>query len=484
MSARSSSFSASSSLGYLDRKLENSWEGSGAMIMEQPFLRTEGDVNLTEGRKEWQKKHLSEEAYQLLEEDQAYYMQQSLSTPCLNVIEKSYGIYIEDIDGRKYMDFHGNSVHQIGYGNEYVIRAIKEQLDILPFSPRRYTNRTAIQLAKKLADLAPGNLNKVLFAPGGTSAVSMALKLARKATGKFKTVSLWDSFHGASLDAISVGGEALFREGMGPLLPGSLHIMPYNSYRCFLGDSTESAAKSLDYLEYVLERERDVGAIILEPIRCTDVQIPPKDYYARLRRICDKHGILLIFDEIPTALGRTGTMFAFENYDVIPDIVLLGKGLGGAAFPMAAMLVRNDWDVGQEIALGHFTHEKSSVGCAAAFATLQYIEDHQLLERSQTLSQYMQRRLDQMKDRFLIIGDVRGIGLLFGVELVQDRRTKEKALAESEKVMYRCMEKGLSFKVSQGNVLTLAPPLVITELQLKEAMDILEESIGEVCGAV
>lgn len=205
------------------------------MIREQGFLRTEGDVNLTEGRKEWQRNHLSAEAFRLLEEDQAYFLQQSLSTPCLNVIGRSYDIYIEDIDGRKYMDFHGNSVHQVGYGNESVIRAIKEQLDILPFSPRRYTNKPAIELARKLVELAPGKLNKVLFAPGGTSAVSMALKLARKATGKFKTVSLWDSFHGASLDAISVGGEALFREGMGPLLPGSLHIMPYNSYRCFLG---------------------------------------------------------------------------------------------------------------------------------------------------------------------------------------------------------------------------------------------------------
>lgn len=248
--------------------------------------------------------------------------------------------------------------------------------------------------------------------------------------------------------------------------------------------SAESATKSLDYLEYVLERERDVGAIILEPIRCTDVQIPPKFYYERLRRICDEHGTLLIFDEIPTALGRTGKMFAFENYDILPDIVLLGKGLGGAVFPMAAMLVNDSLDVAEEIALGHFTHEKSSVGCAAALATLQYMEKYQLLERSRTLGVYMKSRLEEMKERFPVIGDVRGIGLLYGVELVKDRGTKEKALTEAEAVMYHCMEKGLSFKVSQGNVLTLAPPLVITDVQLEEAMDILEESIREVCGSL
>ncbi|WP_342510706.1 aspartate aminotransferase family protein [Sporosarcina sp. FSL K6-1522] len=450
------------------------------MKISMEALRTEGDINLSENRRLWQEKHLSAEAFQLLEEDATYYMHQSLSTPCLNVIEKSYGIYIEDIDGRKYMDFHGNSVHQVGYGNEYIVNAVKEQLDILPFSPRRYTNKTAIELSKKLTNLAPGSLNKVLFAPGGTSAVSMALKLVRKATGKFKTISMWDSFHGASLDAISIGGEAVFRGGMGPLMPGSLHVMPYNSYRCLFGDGGISQSNTLDYLEYVLEREMDVGAIILEPIRCTDVQVPPKEYHLRLRQICDQHNILLIFDEIPTALGRTGKMFAFEHYGIEPDIVVLGKGLGGGVFPMAAMLVSDKLDVAQDIALGHFTHEKSSIGCAAALATLQYIEDYHLLEQANKLGEYMKRRLEKMQKKFNLIGDVRGIGLLYGVELVLDRQTKEKAISQAERIMYKCMEKGLSFKVSQGCVLTLVPPLTITEQQLGRAMDILEQSIQEV----
>ncbi|MDQ6598553.1 aspartate aminotransferase family protein [Bacillus salipaludis] len=444
--------------------------------LDSELLRTEGDINLSQNRKEWQERHLSEQAFQLLEEDSEFYLHQSLSTPCLNVIEKSYGIYLEDIDGRKYMDFHGNSVHQVGYGNQYVIKAVKDQLDVLPFSPRRYTNNTAIQLARKLVELAPGHLNKVLLAPGGASAVSMALKLVRKATGKFKTISMWDSFHGASLDAISVGGEAIFRNGMGPLMPGTLQVMPYNSYRCFFGDRNASNEKGLDYLEYVMEREGDIGAIILEPIRCTDVQIPPKEYHQRLRQICDTHGVLLIYDEIPTALGRTGEMFAFENYGVLPDIVLLGKGLGGGVFPMAAMLAREDLDVAGDIALGHFTHEKSSLGCAAALATLQYIEDFRLLERANSLGEYMKTRLLAMQNRFELIGDVRGIGLLYGVELVLNRKTKAKAVSEAERIMYKCMEKGLSFKVSQGNVLTLAPPLTITEKELELAMDILEKS--------
>lgn len=450
------------------------------MKLNDEVLRTEGDVNFSENRQLWQKNHLSEDSLQYLEKDNEYFIHQSLSTPCLNVIEKSYGIYIEDIEGRKYMDFHGNSVHQVGYGNEYVIKAVKEQLDRLPFSPRRYTNKISIELAEKLVHLAPGRLNKVLFAPGGTSAVSMALKLVRKATGKYKTISMWDSFHGATLDAISVGGEAIFRNGMGPLMPGNLQIMPYNSYRCFYGDSGASCSKGLDYLEYVLQREGDVGAIIVEPIRCTDVQVPPKEYHQRLRRLCDYYNVLLIFDEIPTALGRTGKMFVFEHYDIAPDIVLLGKGLGGGVFPMAAMIARDDLDVAEDIALGHYTHEKSSIGCAAALATLQYIEDYGLLEKANKLGEYMKLRLMNIQKRFDIIGDVRGIGLFYGVELVLDRHSKEKAILEAEKVMYKCMEKGLSFKVSQGNVLTLAPPLIITEQELENAMDIVEQSIQEI----
>ena len=153
-------------------------------------------------------------------------MHQSLSSPCLNVINKSEGIYIEDIEGRKIMDFHGNSVHQVGHGHPRVVNAIKDQLDQLPFCPRRYTNTTAIDLASRLAELAPGNLNKMLFAPGGTNAIGMALKLSRYATGRHKTISMWDSFHGASLDAISIGGESLFRKDVGPLMPGSEHIPP------------------------------------------------------------------------------------------------------------------------------------------------------------------------------------------------------------------------------------------------------------------
>jgi len=174
--------------------------------------KLEGDINISEKRKAWQENNLNDETWSILKEDERYFLKQSLSTPCLNVLKGAYGIYIEDLQGRRYMDFHGNNVHQVGFGNPYVIEAIKKQLDELPFCTRRYTNKVAIELAKKLAELAPGNLNKVLFAPGGAEAVSMAIKLARVYTGRYKTISMWDSFHGATLDTISIGGEAVFRQ--------------------------------------------------------------------------------------------------------------------------------------------------------------------------------------------------------------------------------------------------------------------------------
>ena len=196
--------------------------------------RSEGDINLSPHRQEWLRDYIDDETRRLLEEDATYFLHQSLSTPCLDVLHSCEGSSIIDLQGRTLLDFHGNSVHQVGYRNSAVIEAIKRQLELLSFCPRRYTNRPAIELAKKLANLAPRKLSKVLFAPGGTTAIGMALKLARIVTGRFKTISWWDSFHGASLDAISIGGEALFRSSIGPLLPGAIHVPPPSTYQALL----------------------------------------------------------------------------------------------------------------------------------------------------------------------------------------------------------------------------------------------------------
>jgi 4-aminobutyrate aminotransferase len=423
-------------------------------------------LNTSVRRQAWQERHLDSATKGLLEADAEYFLHQSLSTPCLNALAGCEGIYLIDAEGRRIMDFHGNSVHQVGYANPRVLAAVKQQLDTLAFCPRRYANSPATTLAKKLTEIAPGELRKVLFTPSGTAAVGIALKLVRYATGRFKTVSMWDAFHGASLDAISVGGEALFREGVGPLLPGVIHVPPFAPE----GVGKESAA----YIEYVLDKERDVAAVIAEPMRWTTVTIPPPDYWPRVRAACDRHGALLVFDEIPSCLGRTGRMFCCEHFGVAPDILVIGKGLGGGVFPLAAVLARADLDIAAAKALGHYTHEKSPVGAAAALATLQCIEDEKLLDQARQLGGHALRRLQDMRQRRELIHAVRGLGLHLGVELRHDGQPADKA----EQILYGSLERGLSFKVSDGNVLTLSPPLTITQEQLDQALDILDESIG------
>lgn len=195
--------------------------------------RSEGDINISTKRIRWQKEQLDDATRKLLDRDQRHFLSQSLSTPCLNALKACDGIYIEDLQGHRYMDFHGNNVHQVGFGNSEVIAAIKDQLNTLSFCTRRYTNETAVNLAETLAGLAPGDLNRVLFCPGGAEAIGIALKLARAVTGRHKTISMWDSFHGATLDAISIGGESIFRRDVGPLLPGTEHVPPPDPSRAF-----------------------------------------------------------------------------------------------------------------------------------------------------------------------------------------------------------------------------------------------------------
>jgi 4-aminobutyrate aminotransferase len=439
---------------------------------------SEGDVNLSARRAEWQTAHIGADTAAVLAADAKHFLHQSLSTPCLDVLVEADGIYLTDLEGRRYIDFHGNNVHQVGYRNPRVLAAVRSALDTLPFSPRRFTNRYAVDLAARLTALAPGDLDKVLFAPGGAEAIGMALKLARMATGRHKTVSMWDSFHGASLDAISIGGEALFRKNVGPLLPGTEHAPPCDPRACLYGCGGTCTARCADYVDYILGKEEDVAAVVIETVRCTDVQIPPREYYQRIRASCDRHGALLILDEIPIGVGRTGRVFAFEHYGIVPDMVVLGKGLGGAVWPMAALIARGCLDVAGAQALGHYTHEKSSIGCAAALATLDCLEADGLLARATAIGARMSARLAEIRRRVPLIGDVRCIGALLGVELTQsDGRPARDA---AERVMYGCLANGLSFKVGQGNVLNLSPPLVISDSELDAALEILEHSLVEV----
>lgn len=460
-------------------------------VGELPSQPMEGDTNLGARRAAWQAEHVGPTGADLLARDNAAFLKQSLSTPCLGTVRRAEGIWIEDADGRRFMDFHGNSVHHLGHGHPRVVDAIRRQLADLPFAPRRFTCEPAIELAERLLALAPPLFRdgRVLLVPGGSEAIEVALKLARIATGRFKTLSFWDAFHGAGFGASSVGGEALFRSGgIGPLLPGTEHVPPFACFRCPYGFPQPSGRPDLSVcrlacartLTYTLGREGDVAALVAEPIRAVPY-LPPPGFWDAACTACDDHGTLLIFDEITTGLGKTGRLFACEHAGVSPDIFVLGKSLGGGVLPLAAVIARPGLDVAGDLALGHYTHEKNPVLAAAALATLDVIVEDGLAERAAELGAHAQARLAEIARTRPLIGEVRGLGLLIGIELV--RPDGSPAVDAAEAVLYAALSRGLSFKLTMGSVLTLSPPLIIERGDLDRAIDILAESIDEAAGA-
>ena len=457
--------------------------------MSMPAVsQSESDSNLTPERQRWQARALDDATRAALDADARAFLHQSVSTPCLDIAAKAEGIWLEDGQGRRLMDFHGNNVHHIGYGHPRLKAAITAQMDALPFAPRRFACEPATALAEKLGQITPGDLSKVLFTTGGSDAVEVAVKLARIATGRFKVLSFWDAFHGAGLGSGALSGEMLFRSGpAASLMPGTTHVAPFACYRCPYGhDVDDDGRPDLDrcklacakMVDYVLEREGDVAAIIAEPARAIPY-LPPPGFWQQVRKACDRHGVLLIFDEIPTGLGKTGRMFASEHENVTPDILVLGKALGGGILPIAAVVARSDLDVAGDWALGHYTHEKNPVTTRAALTTIEIIEDEGLVANAARIGAIALTELNEMKARQPAIGDVRGRGLLLGIELVESRETKAPAKDLAERVLYRALDAGLSFKTTMGNVLTLTPPLTVSEGQMLEALGIIDRAIAE-----
>jgi len=396
------------------------------------------------------------------------------------------GAYAYDADGNRYIDYVGSWGPMIlGHNADVVLDALRKQMDKgLSFGA---PTAIEVEMANEVCKLIP-SMDMVRMANSGTEATMSAIRLARAATGRFKTLSFWDAFHGAGFGSSSVGGESLFRAGrLGPLLPGSEHVAPFGCYRCAYGHPVDAQGRPdlercrlacASMVRYVLEREGDVAAVIAEPARAVPF-LPPPGYWQAVREACNAHGTLLIFDEIPTGLGKTGRFFAAEHDGAAPDIVVLGKALGGGVLPMAACIARDELNRAGEFALGHYTHEKNPVTAAAALATLRVIERDGLVEHAARVGARALERLHEMQRRHRLIGDVRGRGLLIGIELVSDRDTKQPAAAAAERVLYRALSRGLSFKTTMGSVLTLTPPLITTATQMDQALDILDACLAE-----
>lgn len=415
----------------------------------------------------------------LVERDADVFLHHAGSTPCLKSIRKAEGVWLEDTSGQRFMDFHGNSVHHLGYGNARLIGAIKAQLDDLSFTPRRFTDAPAVELAEHLTSIWPGQHAKALFTTGGSDAIEIALKIARVATGRHKTISFYGSYHGNGYGALSLGWRTKDRARIGPLLDGPIHIRPFYGRSDEVGnaltDDEAWAHLCLAEIKAVFEVE-EIAALFSEPVRSTP-HIPPAWFWPEVRALCNQYGALLVFDEIPTGLGKTGRMFASQHFDVIPDITVLGKALGGGILPIAATIVRADIEVDPTLPIGHYTHEKNPVTARAALTTLQIIEQDGLAERARHLGEYGLARLKEIAACHSAIRQVRGIGLLMTLEFDSAKNTGRDPAELAEAVAVRALATGLNVTATEGRGITISPPLVVSEGELNAALEILADTL-------
>ena len=423
---------------------------------------------------------------------------QALTTcPDRRLLVSGHGCTVVDAHGREYLDaLSGLWLVNVGHGRSAIAEAMAQQAKTLAYaSASRATTLPAIQLATLLARLTPGDLSSVFFSGGGSEAVESALKIARQyhtlrgEPERYKVIARRGSYHGATYGAMSVSGAPRSVDPYySPLLPGALTVSAPYCYRCdyrktYPACEVYCADAIADLMVY--ENPRTVAAVIAEPISAAcGVVVPPAEYFPRLRDICDRHGVLLIFDEIITGFGRTGTMFAAEHWGVVPDIMALAKGLSSGYAPIAATVCRThiarQFDSAQGKALAHLlTFGGQAVACAAALANLDIIVQEQLVENAAQQGQYLLAQLQQVAARHPSVGDVRGLGLLCALELVKDRRTKEPFAAEGPEIS-RLLEilAELGMLTRADTNLYLAPPLCIQRHEVDRLVAMVEAGLS------
>ena len=403
----------------------------------------------------------------LVARDAAAFFHQNGSSPCVSALHGVDGVWLEDEDGRRLLDLHGNTAHHIGYAHPELIAALKEQLDTLPFSPRRFTNEPAVALAEKLLSKWPGPPARVLFATGGSDAIEIALKLARVATGKHETISVEGSYHGHGFGAFGLSCSAPDPR-LGPFLPGRHHVTPY-------WHPDDGAGRMVEGVQRALEASPQIGAMVAEPIR-SNCHVPPPWLWPAIRQLCDQHGVLLIFDEIPSGLGKTGRFFAFEHVGATPDAVVLGKALGGGILPIAAVIADTRLNLAPELSLGHYTHEKNPMTTRAALTTIAIIERDGLVERAASLEGEIRSRLARMRQDIPLIDHLRGKGLLLAVGLDPDRVRKNGLPIAA--VIDLLRDRGLSATAKDPSSFGFSPPLTISDAELDWALARLAEAMA------
>lgn len=397
------------------------------------------------------------------------------------------GVWIYDKSGKKYLDASsGAVVVGIGHGVPEIIEVIKEQADRISYSYSvQFTNEPLENLAKELADFAPGDLSHVFFSSGGSEAIETAFKIARDyflSTGKpskSKIIARWHSYHGNTIGALSATGNIARRRPYSPYLLDFPRIAPPYCYRCFLGKTfPDCHLACADELERTIIQEgpEQVAAFIAEPVSGSSApgMAAPDGYYDRIREICDKYDVLFIVDEVLSGMGRTGKNFAIDHWNVVPDILVAAKGLTCGYAPLGATVVRRKihsaiWERRDEYPHG-FTYGGNPMSCAIGLAVLRYIKTHNLVERSAIMGAYLLEQLKKELGDFPIVGDISGRGLLAGVEFVQDRKTREpfpKSAGISSKVVASAFEDGVlvlggggQANGIDGDCIEIAPPFI------------------------
>ncbi|HYW47863.1 MAG TPA: acetyl ornithine aminotransferase family protein [Bryobacteraceae bacterium] len=427
-------------------------------------------------------------ARDIIERD-AQYVSPSYTRSYPMVAARGEGSIVEDVDGNRFLDFNaGIAVVATGHCHPRVVEAIQRQAArLIHMSGTDFYYEGMVALAEKLAEIAPGTApRRVSFGNSGAEAIEGAIKLARWATGREKIIAFLGSFHGRTMGALSLTArKAVQRAGFGPLVPGVVHAPYPYCYRCPFGKEPEGCAvECVKHIEETLLKTivpaAEAAAIVVEPVQGEGgYVVPPRKFFDELARVAQQNGILLIFDEVQSGMGRTGKMWAAGHFDAVPDIFAVAKGIA-SGMPLGATVARADlmrWPPGAHAS----TFGGNPVACSAALATMALLEES-LVENAARMGEHLMDRLRGWPARFPVVGDVRGLGLMIGIELVRDQRTKEKAPELRDRVIHLAFERGLLVLGAGDNTIRLCPPLVITRDQCDFAIGTLEECLTTAMG--
>lgn len=407
------------------------------------------------------------------------------------VIRDAEGVYIIDDDGRKILDFSAQlKCVNAGHKNRRIIQAIQDQAEKLSYVYPGFAQEPRTRLAKMLASVVPGDLNKFFFANGGAEANENVIKMARAFTKKQKIITFYRSYHGATMGASSLTGD-IRRTMFEPGIPGIVHALSPYCYRCPFG--LEHPHCNLRCAEHIgdiirFENPDTVAAFMLEPVAgAGGIIIPPDGYLQRIREICDANDVLLITDEIMTGFGRTGKWFAVEHWGVVPDLMTIAKGITSAYLPLSAVAMSDKVSstLDQEILYCGLTYSGHPVSCAAAVATIEVYQEEKMIENAQNMGRNLGAALEKLKEKHACVGDARYIGLFSCLELVQDKKTKEPIDPKkyAKEIFGLMLDKGLFSNIAaiqEAIYLCVTPPLCISEAELMEGIQIIDEVLDYV----